>query len=713
MARDSSALLVVDVGSLFTHVVLIDEVAGEYRAVASAEALSTLEPPDADAWLGAWAAIRQIEHITARQLARDDGPLMPRRADESGVDAVVIVSSAAGTLPVVLAAISSKTTGASLRRVARSTYATVLGEVTLDVATDGESELGEGESWIDYQLKNLARLPAATVLMAGGIDGGNVAPLERLAHMLAFTVLRREQTTGREFAHVVFAGNPAALPAIENALSTSAPITTTDNVRPSLHHEDLVAAQIELSRLYNDRVVATLPGASRLRTIANTPLRATAEGYSPLIRFASRHHQRHILLLDVGAMTTACYVSDGNVVHIAVETNCGTAQGVGGVLDRVGPAAIARWLPFEMDDQAMREQILNRLLRPQIVALSREDMFVQQAIAREALRVTMDGLRDNEKPLTYDLIIASGGVFSHVVHPAESLLMLLDAVQPDSASSPLITDLYLDWDGLLPLCAALVWQHPDPAFCVWEQDILRNGPLASCLVLRGSGKVGDLAVEVELTPVGGTPITIQVLHGEVRRVPLLAGRRGTLRLRPAPGVRIGDNEPGAEVQSDIAAIHGSALGVIIDARGRPLPLADDGATRRTQIWNWLAQLGAVPGTNPYHSVIQRFDQPLDAAEFAPRVEPAAAVDLPTRDAPNVPDWLRSDLETEGLMQPPPESFGIEELPSWLLDDTRPQAQDNVVDLGEREPPPAAQDFSSLRAELENEKPKRGLFGRKK
>jgi hypothetical protein len=707
---DPSALLVIDIGTLFTHVALLDDVAGEYRVVARAEALSTLEPPDADAWLGVLAAIRELERISARQLAREDTPLQPQRPDGTGVDAVVIVSSAAGVLPVVIAAISSKTVGESLRRVARSSYTTVLGSVTLDMADERESDLVEGESWIDYQLTKLARLPAATVLIGGGIEGGNAAPLDRLAHMLAFTVLRREQSSGREYAHVLFAGNSAAMPGIEAALSTIAPITTTENVRPSLEQEQLVPARMELARLYNDRVLPMLPGMSRLRAMANAPLHATVEGYYPLVRFISQFHQRNVLFVDIGAMSTACYTSDGQAVQMAVETNCGTAYGAGGVLDRVGPAALTRWLPFEMSDQQIREHILNRLLRPQIVPLSREEVFIEQAVAREALQSTMSGLNHEQIQLSYDLIIASGGVVSHVVHPAESLLLLLDVVQLDRTNSLLMTDIYLDWDGLAPLCAGLLWQYPDAAFCIWENDVLRHGPLANCIVLNGNGKPGELALEAELTPVGGPPVSIQVLHGEVRRLPLAPGRRGTLRLRPARGVRIGGNEAGAEVQSDIAAIHGSTLGIIIDARGRPLPVADP-AVRRAQIWSWLAQLGAVPNNNPYQPLTNQYAQPAPSSMPA-SAETQAPEDLPTREAPAIPDWLRSDLETEGLVQPPPEDFGVEALPPWLAEDA-PIAQDTVADLGERPAGTEAHDFSSLRAELNTDKPKRGLFGRKK
>jgi hypothetical protein len=711
MARDPSALLVIDIGTLYTHVVLLDQVAGEYRAVARGEALSTLEPPVADAWQGTLAAIREIEQITGQPIARDETPIMPQRADGSGIDAIVVVSSAAGTLPIVLAAISNDTTAASLRRVARSTYTTILGSVTLDEQDD--PELGEGESWIDYQLAKLAKLPASTVLIAGGIEGGNAAPLERLAHMLAFTVLRNEQSSGSEFAHVIFAGNSSAYSGVESALSTIVPITPTANVRPTLENEQLTPARLELARLYTDRMLSNLPGAARLRSMSSNSFRATTDGYFPLIRFLSQHHQRQVLVVDVGSMTTVCYASDGGVVNVGLETNCGTAYGAGGVLDRVGPQAISRWVPFEMTDQAIREHILNKLLRPQIIPITHEDMLIEHAIAREALKCAMLCLRDERPNLTYDLIIAGGGVLTHVAHPSEALLMLLDVLQPDSTNTLLLTDVYIDWDGLLPICAATIWQHQDATFCLLEQDALRNGPLASCIVPGGSGKPGELAVEAELTPVGGTPITIQVLHGEVRRLPLPVGRRGTLRLRPARGVRIGANEPGAEVQSDIAAIHGSTLGVVIDARGRPLPLAADDNTRRSQIWAWLAQLGAVGTSNPYQAAPVSSTLTEIPAAPAPSFEPAPTSDLPDRPNPEMPDWLRADMENEGLAQPSPEEFGVEALPPWLVEDGSPAATDTVVDLGERGPSARPEDFSALRAELTKEKPKRGLFGRKK
>ncbi len=49
----------------------------------------------------------------------------------------------------------------------------------------------------------------------------------------------------------------------------------------------------------------------------------------------------------------------------------------------------------------------------------------------------------------------------------------------------------------------------------------------------------------------------------------------------------------------MAAISGSALGVIIDARGRPLRLPTEAPARQQALWDWLVALGAESGALPY------------------------------------------------------------------------------------------------------------------
>jgi hypothetical protein len=133
-------------------------------------------------------------------------------------------------------------------------------------------------------------------------------------------------------------------------------------------------------------------------------------------------------------------------------------------------------------------------------------------------------------------------------------------------------------------------------------------------VALGDGQPGTAAVEAELRVSGRAPIQITVAHGQIGRLPLDPGERGQLIIRPTSGVRVGQNQPGAEVASEVGALVGSWLGVIIDARGRPLRLPEGTAERQQLLWDWMVALGAESGPLPYETTAP-------AAELAPPILP--------------------------------------------------------------------------------------------
>jgi hypothetical protein len=152
---------------------------------------------------------------------------------------------------------------------------------------------------------------------------------------------------------------------------------------------------------------------------------------------------------------------------------------------------------------------------------------------------------------------------------------------------------------LIPACGALAFNDAEAALALFERDLLRNVPLATCVVALGGGRPGETAVEAELKEVGGETRRVVVQHGQIGRLALAPGRGGTLMVQPADGVRIGSNPAGKQALSNPGEIRGSALGVIIDARGRPLRLPDDPLTRQERLWDWLVALGVESGSLPY------------------------------------------------------------------------------------------------------------------
>lgn len=607
MADALGAVLVAEIGSLITRVTLVDDVDGESRMVGRAEATTSAEPPYQNVLYGMLEAVAQISEMTRRQLLRDGQLIMPQSNAGDGVNHVVAVTSAAGPMNLVIAAIASTYSGRSALRASRATYTSVLQMVTLDDAAGRAVQIPDDRSWAERQVEALLHLHPDAVLIAGGLEHGAGDAVNRLAHLVGLTALRaRVDHPGLQgrlvtARPVVYAGNSAAREQVVAALSDRAEIFVVDNLRPTLEHERLDPARQELTRLYEKLILPRLPGWSDLRRISAAPTRTVCEAEGLLTRFLAERTGRRVLTADIGAgASTVIYAAPGRF-HPAVLGTVGTGYGMTELLAQRGVEAVARWLPFPISPQALTDRLLNRALRPQVLPSTREDLYIEHALLREALRLARDTLLDEIRSADYDWLLATGGGMIHAPEPGLALLTLLDGLEPDGAHDHPIIDIYLDTLGLVPISGALAGLSPQAAVSLTDRDLLRSTPLAAVLVLLGEGSEGTPAAEVELTTVGGPTERVVVRHGDIARLALPPGHFGQVTVRPRPAVRVGLAEPGETVSSEGGDIAGSLLGLVIDARGRPLHLPAEAAARRARIREWLAALGVEQGDNVYVS----------------------------------------------------------------------------------------------------------------
>lgn len=615
MPNEPNATLVVEIGSVTTRATLVNSVAGEARMIGQAEVPSTADPPYDNVALAILNAAAQIGEMTGRQLLQDSNLLMPQTSERDGIDKVVAITSAAGLMGVVIAAIASEVSARSALHASRATYTSVLQVVTLDDAAGSRDS-----TWIEQQVQTLAGLRPDVVLITGGLEDGAKDALVRLAHIVGLTSLntrvdaegqQRHDVTARP---VIFAGNSHARERVIEALSGRAQLTMVDNVRPSLEVERLEPARRALTQLYHERILPALPGMATLRRLCARPVLPANEAVGLMTRFLAEHYRRATLVLDAGSASSAAYLASEGQHSPTVLGGIGTGYGIGAVLAERGIEAIARWLPFPISERDLTHWLLNKMLRPQLLPSTREDLLIEHAVTREALALALAALWDERPGAPYDLVVAGGGVLAHAPQPGLAALTILDALQPVADETVLAVELHLDTLGLMGACGALAFSAPQAALSLFERDLLRNTPLATCVVALGGGRTGEVAIEAELNEVGGSTRKVEVRHGQLARLPLAPGRKGQLTLRPAGGVRIGRNTPGSEVASDVAGISGSAMGVIIDARGRPLHLPDDGSARRQMLWEWLVALGIESGPLPYTSA-EPAEAPAPALKF--------------------------------------------------------------------------------------------------
>src|SRR4029078_636994 len=122
-------------------------------------------------------------------------------------------------------------------------------------------------------------------------------------------------------------------------------------------------------------------------------------------------------VLDCGSASSSAYLSSQGRYSPAIRGGIGTCYGIGGVLAGARIEAIARWLPFPISERDLTHWLLNKMLRPQMLPVTREDVLIEHAIAPEALAIALAALRDERTDAPYDYVLASGGVLANVPHP--------------------------------------------------------------------------------------------------------------------------------------------------------------------------------------------------------------------------------------------------------------------------------------------------------
>ena len=618
------SILVADCGSSYTRASLLERVETGYCFVAHAVAPTTAEPPWADISVGVRHAIEQIVDIIKRPLLDERGILYLPENRGRGVDLFVLTCSAGQPLRVVLAGLVNQISLSSLQRAAASSYVDVLGTIARDYTDDNgdieqddtkairgilsDESLAEaqppkkGAGLSDEDKIALIREHAPDVVwVAGGTDGGSSEPVRDLVETVALACTLVDSLPRPA---IVYAGNAELRSEIVELIGDEVELKVIDNVRPTLDTEDLAAARVAFQESYVERKIQRLPGMADLIGWSSVPILSTAQALGYLVLYLERLYAsgKGVLCADVGSANTTVATSlpsrthakatavsedgDGILHTLQVGTGLGVGYGAPALLERIGVAKIGRWLPFDPEPGEIEQVLLSKGVRPTTVPEDRRQLLIEQAAAREALRTVMEKTREMWRAggggrwtmPSLEPIIASGGVLVHAPRPSQALLMLLDAIEPVG-----LTTFVLDTHGVASALGATAVTQPLAA--VQTLDAGAFLPLGTVVAPIGRARPGDvvLRVKIEFEHDGG--LEIEVKSGSLEMLPLRLGEKAVMELKPRRGISVGKTRGPVEV-------HGGAVGLVIDARGRPLRLPSDSDACRKLVQQWLWEMGA-------------------------------------------------------------------------------------------------------------------------
>jgi hypothetical protein len=140
---------------------------------------------------------------------------------------------------------------------------------------------------------------------------------------------------------------------------------------------------------------------------------------------------------------------------------------------------------------------------------------------------------------------------------------------------------------MMPHLGVLAQVHPDAALEVFERDCLIY--LGTCVAPKGRGKPGKrcFGYEINGPTLNGRG---ELSCGEIRLLPLPPNETARIRIIPARGFDAGAGS-GKEVEAEL---RGGTVGVILDARGRPLEVPF-GA--REMMAEWVRALSLYPNAD--------------------------------------------------------------------------------------------------------------------
>lgn len=594
--QDLRVILATDCGSTTTKAILIQKLGDEYRQTHRGEAPTTVEAPFEDVTRGVLNAIQEVEELSGRKILDGEQIITPANGT-TGVDIYISTSSAGGGLQIMVAGVVKSMSAESAQRCALGAGAIVMDTLA---SNDGRPSY--------EKIERIRQLRPDMILLAGGTDGGTVSHVVEIAEYIAAADPKPRLGLGYQLP-VIFAGNKEARSQVQHLLGDKTALSIAENIRPVLERENLMPARHRIHDLFLEHVMAQAPGYKKLISWAGAPIIPTPAAVGMIIETVARREGLNVIGVDIGGATTDVFSVFHGVFNRTVSANLGMSYSIANVVAEAGLDNIRRWLPFAFDEQTLRNQIKNKMIRPTTIPQTVTDLQVEQAIAREALRLALDqhkelavGLKGVQQErsvsdaftqttsgeslidmLALDLIIGSGGILSHAPRRVQSMLMMIDAYAPLG-----ITQLAVDSIFMMPHLGVLSTVHEQAATEVFVKDCLV--PLGTCVAPIGTGKSGEPCFSYRLLFPDERVIADTIACGEIRVLPLATDQEAGIELAPARGFDFGVGK-GKKL---VSKVKGGVGGLMLDARGRPITITNDEGIRVQQLQSWARAMDLYP-----------------------------------------------------------------------------------------------------------------------
>lgn len=206
--------------------------------------------------------------------------------------------------------------------------------------------------------------------------------------------------------------------------------------------------------------------------------------------------------------------------------------------------AISQWLSFSLDQRDLEDHLADLALYPESIPLSRNLLELVMAVLREEIRAeATEPAGEAQRAL-----VITDQLLARLPHQGLAILTVMDALQPQ---------------GALPLLYQAAEKEILLGTLVAFNNVQDRGIAAKIKIRRAPEEVTYLELpvgELVLLPLGEEAVELEVVC---------------------------ENAVLAEKKKALVDVIGGEVGVILDARGRPLKLGLETAARQAKLERWL------------------------------------------------------------------------------------------------------------------------------
>ena len=570
------SLLSVEVGSVNTRAYFFDSVEGRYRFLAVGEAPSTIGAPAFDLNQGVLEAIDQLQEFTGRNFMTDQGALIVGENENgAGTNAFSTAISGAPPLKVVIVGLLNEVSLDSVEKLVGCLYCKVVERLSLN-------DRRRPEEIMDAICQALPDL----IVIAGGTNRGASRSVIRLANYLALTLNLIPQ---KQRPQILFVGNENLQEEIDNILGALTQLHFGPNIRPDLDHENFAPALKFLTSIFFEIQAGKINNLDELSELAEGRCLPAASALGRVIRFLSTviDAPKGMLGIDLGASNTIIASAFSGDLQLRVFPDLGVGTGLPGMIAGTHLQQIMRWLPYDISEDFVLDYLYNKPLFPASLPTSAEELAIEQAAARQVIRLALGKSlplfpAKAIYPLTgtvpwFDRILVSGSAVARAPKLEQSLLMILDAIQPVG-----IATIILDQNNLVNAIGASAEIDPVLAIHVLESNSFINlGTVISPVGnMRGDG---NPLLRIQIVRDGEKEEVVEILGGRITSIPLPMGRVADVFVQPMQNINIG---LGRGRGGWVRRVVGGVFGLVIDARSRPIQVPTSLKLRQETLKSW-------------------------------------------------------------------------------------------------------------------------------